>query len=130
MTYASATDDSLPQGASALWQAPSADPGAAGGRPATRLLRLCAELDRRQSSIDRLSRDGPSAGDLDAAWDAWWTTVEAITRTPAKTPKAMRSKAMAVRLVLAAVGKDRSPEASALVASLLADLLGDATELP
>jgi hypothetical protein len=130
MRYAVASDDSLSPGASAGGHALSVDPGNFGGRPATGLLRLCAELDRCQAAIERLSRDGPSACDLDADWDAWWAAVEAITRTPAKTPKAVRSKARAVRMVLAAVGKDRSPEASALLASLLADLLGEPVELP
>jgi hypothetical protein len=31
---------------------------------------------------------------------------------------------------MTAVGKDRTPQASALLASLLADLLGEAVELP
>jgi hypothetical protein len=84
---------------------------------------------RRQAEIDRLSRDGAPHEDLDAALDAWWVTVEAITRQPAKTFKAMRSKARAVRTVMLAVGRDRSPEADALLASLLADLLGEAVDL-
>jgi hypothetical protein len=130
MRYVAASDDSLATGASAGGQNLSVDPGGFGGRPTTRLRRLCAELDRCQAAIDRLSPDGPADGDLDAAWDAWWTIVEAITLTPAATPQALQSKARAVRLVMAAVGKDRSPEASALLASLLADLLGEAVELP
>jgi hypothetical protein len=108
----------------------SVEPASIRTRKPAGLLHLCAELERRQAEIDRLSRDGADADAIDAALDAWWATVEAITRTPAKTPKAMRSKAGAVRMVLLAVGRDRSPEARALLASLLADLLGQPVELP
>ncbi len=85
---------------------------------------------QRQAEIDRLSRRGAPPEDVDAALDAWWATVEALTGTPAPTLEAMRSKARAVHAVMLAVGRDRPPEANALLASLLADLLGEAVDLP
>jgi hypothetical protein len=42
----------------------------------------------------------------------------------------MKAKAKAVRQVMVAVGKDQSPEATALLASLFDDLLGETGELP
>jgi hypothetical protein len=99
-------------------------------RSAARLVLLCGELARRQAEIDWLSRDGAPPEDIDAALDSWWATVEAITRNPAPTFEAMQSKARALRIVMMAVGVDRSPEATALLASLLSDLLGEGALLP
>jgi hypothetical protein len=125
MENKAATDGSESRGASAGDEA-----AAVGTRKTAGLRRLCDELGRRQAEIDRLSRDGAPSDAMDAVLDDWWATVEAITARPGRTLKAMRSKARAVRIVMAAVGKDRCPEATALVASLLADLLREEVELP
>jgi hypothetical protein len=130
MRYAVAHNESEPSCASAGPDKLSVEPAAARTRTAAGLHLLCDELVWRQGEIDRLARDGAPSEDLDAALDAWWATVEDITSRPAKTFKAMRSKARAVHTVMLAVGRDRSPEANALLASLLTDLLGEAVQLP
>jgi hypothetical protein len=94
------------------------------------LVHLCADLRRCQAEIERLTGAGAAADELDVALDAWWSIVETITATQAKTTKGLRSKAAAVRTVMVALGRDRSPAATALLASLLADLLGDTVNLP
>ena len=129
MKFAAPANDSEPPGVSAGAEATWAEPVAASTRKTAGLILLCDELGRRQAEIDRLSRDGAPPEDLDAALDAWWPIVEAITSKPAKTLKSMRSKARAVRLVMAAGGRDRPPEATALLASLLADLLQESVVL-
>jgi len=95
-----------------------------------RLVRLCTDLERCQAEIDRLTSNGTDADKLDVALDTWWSTVESITTARAKTTKGLRAKARALRTVMIALGKDRSPAATALLASLLADLTGEAVDLP
>jgi len=109
---------------------PRNPPSPSTGHDSAGLLRLGAELDRRQAEIDSLMRDGAPTDEIDVALDAWWGTVEGITLAPAKTAEGIRTKAMAMRTVMLAIGRDRPPEATALLASLLADLLGEAVELP
>jgi hypothetical protein len=87
-------------------------------------------LETCQAEIDRLTAIGSVADQLDAALDAWWSTVERITASPAKTAKGLKAKAGAVRTVMLALGRDRSPAATAILASLLTDLLGQSVELP
>jgi hypothetical protein len=103
--------------------------------PDGELLRLCARLerwDRERKRMNREDLDGHDYTDeeLDAVLDPWWETVVEITETPARTPEGVRAKAGAVRMAIVGTSGDSCPQVTAMVASLLSDMLGEQVVLP